>query len=216
MSAHGTKGLVHLVDDEPALLKALARLLKAEGFTVKAHGSALDFLAAEQGPEPACLVLDESMPGMTGSELQTHLSSTGSSLAVVFLTGNGDIPMSVRAIKAGAVDFLTKPVKDDELLAAIRQALKRAAESVRRSEEVAALKQRHGSLTDREREVMVAVVRGHPNKQIAGDLGIVEQTVKVHRSRVMHKMNVESLAELVLCAEKLGIAGGAPNGSRDS
>ncbi len=207
MSALNSKGPVYLVDDEPALLKALTRLLKAEGFTVRAFGSALDFLGASVAAGPGCVVLDEAMPEMNGSELQQRLQTLGSCLAVIFLTGNGDIPMSVRAIKGGAVDFLTKPVKDDELLAAIRLGLGKAAEMVAARGEIDGLKARHGTLSAREREVMIEVVRGLPNKQIAGNLEIVEQTVKVHRSRVMHKMGAGSLAELVLFAEKLGIAG---------
>lgn len=208
MSSTITKGPVYLVDDEPALLKALTRLLKAEGFDVKAFGSARDFLGASLSEGPGCVVLDESMPEMSGSELQQRLRSERRGLAVVFLTGNGDIPMSVRAIKAGAVDFLTKPVKDEELIEAIGQALIKAAEMVRERSEIEALEFRLASLTDREREVMLEVVKGLPNKLIAGNLGIVEQTVKVHRSRVMHKMAAESLAELVLFAEKLSIANG--------
>ncbi len=207
MSALNSKGPVYLVDDEPALLKALTRLLKAEGFTVRAFGSALDFLGAAVAAGPGCVVLDEAMPGMNGSELQQRLQTLGSCLAVIFLTGNGDIPMSVRAIKGGAVDFLTKPVKDEELLAAIRLGLGKAAEMVVARGEIDGLKARHAMLSAREREVMIEVVRGLPNKQIAGNLEIVEQTVKVHRSRVMHKMGAGSLAELVLFAEKLGIAG---------
>lgn len=212
MSALNSKGPVYLVDDEPALLKALTRLLKAEGFAVRAFGSALDFLGASVAAGPGCVVLDEAMPGMSGSELQQRLQTLGSCLAVIFLTGNGDIPMSVRAIKGGAVDFLTKPVKDDELLAAIRLGLGKAAEMVAAREEIDGLKARHAMLSAREREVMIEVVRGLPNKQIAGNLEIVEQTVKVHRSRVMHKMGAGSLAELVLFAEKLGIAGNRVRG----
>lgn len=207
MSTLNSKGPVYLVDDEPALLKALTRLLKAEGFSVRAFGSALDFLAASVAAGPGCVVLDEAMPGMSGSELQQRLQTLGSCLAVIFLTGNGDIPMSVRAIKGGAVDFLTKPVKDEELLGAIRLGLKKTGEMVEARGEIDELKARHTGLTGREREVMIEVVRGLPNKQIAGKLDIVEQTVKVHRSRVMHKMGAGSLAELVLFAEKLGIAG---------
>jgi FixJ family two-component response regulator len=202
-----SRGPVYLVDDEPALLKALSRLLKAEGFMVKAFGSALDFLGSSVASGPGCVVVDEAMPGMTGSELQHSLQNLRSSLAVVFLTGNGDIPMSVRAIKRGAVDFLTKPVKDEELIAAIRAGLKKTGEMVVERSEIKVLEERHALLTGREREVMLEVVRGLPNKQIAGKLEIVEQTVKVHRSRVMHKMGAESLADLVLFAEKLGIAG---------
>jgi len=197
---------VLLVDDEPALLKALTRLLKAEGFTVKAFQSASDFLAAPRPVGPACMVLDEAMPGMTGTELQKRLNEESSNLAVVFITGNGDIPMSVRAIKSGAVDFLTKPVKDNELLTAIRTALKKSAEQVAAQDELRSLLSRLALLSTREEEVFQHVVRGIPNKQIAMILGVVEQTVKIHRSRVMSKMGADSLAHLVLIAERLGLA----------
>ena len=207
MSITDAKGPVYLVDDEPALLKALTRLLKAEGFKVRAFESALDFLGTSLASGGGCMVLDEAMPDMSGAELQQRLNTLESPLAVVFLTGNGDIPMSVRAIKLGAVDFLTKPVKDEELLAAIRLGLKKTSEMVRQKEELKELRARHAALTGREREVMAGVVQGLPNKQIAGLLEIVEQTVKVHRSRVMEKMGATSLAELVIYAEKLGLAG---------
>jgi FixJ family two-component response regulator len=207
MSITDAKGPVYLVDDEPALLKALTRLLKAEGFKVRAFESALDFLGTSLASGGGCMVLDEAMPDMSGAELQQRLNTLESPLAVVFLTGNGDIPMSVRAIKLGAVDFLTKPVKDEELLAAIRLGLKKTSEMVRQKEELNELRARHAALTGREREVMAGVVQGLPNKQIAGLLEIVEQTVKVHRSRVMQKMGATSLAELVIYAEKLGLSG---------
>jgi FixJ family two-component response regulator len=197
---------VVLVDDEPALLKALTRLLKAEGFSVKTFQSASAFLAAPRPLAPACVVLDEAMPGMTGMELQQRLLEENSTLAVVFITGNGDIPMSVRAIKSGAVDFLTKPVKDNELLASIRTALKKSAEQVAAQEELRSLQDRLALLSGREGEVFQHVVRGIPNKQIAMLLGVVEQTVKIHRSRVMTKMGADSLAHLVLIAERLGLA----------
>ena len=207
MSITDAKGPVYLVDDEPALLKALTRLLKAEGFKVRAFESALDFLGTSLASGGGCMVLDEAMPDMSGAELQQRLNTLESPLAVVFLTGNGDIPISVRAIKLGAVDFLTKPVKDEELLAAIRLGLKKTSEMVRQKEELNELRARHAALTGREREVMAGVVQGLPNKQIAGLLEIVEQTVKVHRSRVMQKMGATSLAELVIYADKLGLSG---------
>ena len=207
MSITDAKGPVYLVDDEPALLKALTRLLKAEGFKVRAFESALDFLGTSLASGGGCMVLDEAMPDMSGAELQQRLNTLESPLAVVFLTGNGDIPMSVRAIKLGAVDFLTKPVKDEELLAAIRLGLKKTSEMVRQKDELNELRARHAALTGREREVMAGVVQGLPNKQIAGLLEIVEQTVKVNRSRVMQKMGATSLAELVIYAEKLGLSG---------
>jgi FixJ family two-component response regulator len=145
------------------------------------------------------------MPGMTGMQLQQKLNAEGSSLAVIFLTAHGNIPMSVRAIKAGAADFLTKPVKDHELLDTIRAGLHKSKELAARAEELAAIQKRYLSLSSREREVMQHVVKGLPNKQIASILGLVEQTIKVHRSRAMVKMGAESLAQLVLSAEKLGL-----------
>jgi FixJ family two-component response regulator len=196
---------ITIIDDEPALLKALTRLLKTEGFAVRCHESAASFLSAPRPKSPGCIVLDESMPGMTGMQLQQKLNAEGSSLAVIFLTAHGNIPMSVRAIKAGAADFLTKPVKDHELLDTIRAGLHKSKELAARAEELAAIQKRYLSLSSREREVMQHVVKGLPNKQIASILGLVEQTIKVHRSRAMVKMGAESLAQLVLSAEKLGL-----------
>lgn len=194
---------VFLIDDEPALLKALGRLLKAEGFTVQAFESALAFLNAPRHTGSGCIVLDQSMPEMSGMELQQRLVQEDSALAVIFITGNGDIPMSVRAIKAGAVDFLTKPVKDSELLAVIRMALNKSKEMLHSKAEFNDWKQRHAALSKREKEVLVYVAKGLPNKQIANELGVVEQTIKVHRGRVMSKMSVDSLAQLVIMAERL-------------
>jgi FixJ family two-component response regulator len=194
---------VFLIDDEPALLKALGRLLKAEGFTVQAFESALAFLNAPRHAGSGCIVLDQSMPEMSGMELQQRIVQEDSALAVIFITGNGDIPMSVRAIKAGAVDFLTKPVKDSELLAVIRMALKKSKEMLHSKAEFNEWKQRHAALSKREKEVLVYVAKGLPNKQIAKELGVVEQTIKVHRGRVMSKMGVDSLAQLVIVAERL-------------
>jgi FixJ family two-component response regulator len=194
---------VFLVDDEPALLKALGRLLKAEGFAVQAFDSAMKFLSAPHNSGAGCILLDQSMPEMSGMELQQRLIQEDSALAVIFITGNGDIPMSVRAIKAGAVDFLTKPVKDKELLAVIKTALEKSRAMLAERAEISEWKQRHAELSAREKEVLFHVVKGLPNKQIAANLGVVEQTIKVHRGRVMSKMGVESLAQLVLVAERL-------------
>ena len=196
---------VILIDDEADLLKALARLLGAEGFSVACHESAASFLAAPRPAGPACLVLDESMPEMTGTELQRILAQEPSHLAVVFLTARGDIPMSVRAIKAGAVDFLTKPVKDHDLIGVIRSGLAKSAELLEKTNELLQLRKRFDRLTTREREVLFHVASGLPNKQIAALLGLVEQTIKVHRGRVMAKMGADSFAQLVLGAEKLGL-----------
>jgi FixJ family two-component response regulator len=196
---------VILIDDEADLLKALRRLLKAEGFQITCYESAARFLTAPRPTGPGCIVLDESMPGMTGTELQRQLVAEESTLAIIFLTARGDIPMSVRAMKAGAVDFLTKPVKDKDLIASIRAGLKKSAELELSKKELDGLRLRLNSLTEREREVLQHVANGLPNKQIAGLLGLVEQTIKVHRSRVMTKMRTESLAQLVLVAERLGL-----------
>lgn len=196
---------VILVDDEVDLLKAMSRLLRAEGFHVATHESAASFLAAPRPEGPACLLLDESMPGITGSDLHRHLTGEASHLGVVFLTARGDIPMSVRAIKAGAVDFLTKPVKDLDLIAVIRSAIEKSADLLEKNKELLELRNRHSRLTKRENEIFYHVASGLPNKQIAAILGLVEQTVKVHRGRVMAKMGADSLAHLVLAAEKLGI-----------
>lgn len=200
---------VFLVDDEPGMLKALSRLLKAEGFPVQAFTSAKAFLEWYRPEVPGCLVLDVAMPGLNGLELQARLTHAGVMVPIVFLTGHGDIPMSVQAIKAGAMDFLTKPVKDADLLRAVRAALQRAAEHRESASEIAALRQRYSTLTPREREVMAHVCAGELNKQVAADLGTGEHTIKVHRARAMQKMGVQSLADLVRAAERLGLGQGA-------
>jgi len=200
-----TGGTVFLVDDEPGMLKALTRLLEAEGFTVRAFTSAKTFLESYHAEALGCVVLDVAMPELDGLELQQRLTQSGVLLPIVFLTGHGDIPMSVRAVKAGALDFLTKPVKDVDLLRAVRAALQRAAEQRELIRETALLHQRYSGLTPREREVMAHVVAGELNKQVADALGIGEHTVKVHRSHIMEKMGVPSLADLVRAAERLGL-----------
>jgi len=202
---NATRGTVFLLDDEPGMVKALTRLLKAEGFTVRGFTSAKTFLESYRAESPSCLVLDVEMPELNGLELQERLTHAGILLPIVFLTGHGDIPMSVQAVKAGAADFLTKPVNDANLLRAVRAALQRAADERDIVAEVAMLRQRYASLTPREREVMAHVVSGQLNKQIAGDLGTGEQTIKVHRARVMEKMAVASLADLVRAGERLGL-----------
>ena len=196
---------VFLLDDEPGMIKALTRLLAAEGFTARGFTSVKTFLESYRATELSCLVLDVAMPELNGLELQQRLTHAGVLLPIVFLTGHGDIPMSVHAIKAGAVDFLTKPVNDDALVRAVRAALQRAAERRDLILELTLLHERYSRLTPREREVMAHVVSGQLNKQIAGDLGTGEQTVKVHRARVMEKMGVESLADLVRAAERLDL-----------
>ena len=196
---------VFLLDDEPFVVKALTRLLKAEGFTVQAFTSPRTFLESYHPEELSCLVLDVAMPELNGLDLQERLTRSGLLVPIVFLTGHGDIPMGVQAIKAGAVDFLTKPVKDTDLLRAVRAALQRAAEQRQLISEIAMLRQRYATLTPRECEVMAHVVAGQLNKQIAADLGAGEHTIKVHRARVMEKMGVVSVADLVRAAERMGI-----------
>lgn len=207
MTPPSPPGTVFLLDDEPGMLKALTRLLTVEGFTVRGFTSAREFLAADRPEELSCLVLDVAMPELDGLELQHRLTRAGVLLPIVFLTGHGDIPTSVRAIKAGAVDFLTKPVNDEVLLHAVQAALQRAAEQRDLIAATALLQQRYDRLTPREREVMAHVVAGELNKQIAAQLGTGEQTIKVHRARVMEKMAVASLADLVRAAARLGVGG---------
>jgi FixJ family two-component response regulator len=197
---------VFLVDDDPSVRRALARLIKSAGHQVQTFASAQEFLGTRAGgEEAACLVLDVRMPGLTGIELQRQLQTLNRNLPIVFMTGHGNIPMSVQAMKAGAVDFLPKPVKDTDLLRAIEQALARAVRDRAERNELEDGRERVERLTPREREVMVLVVRGLLNKQIAFELGTVEKTIKVHRARVMQKMQVDSLADLVRLAEKVGI-----------
>jgi FixJ family two-component response regulator len=197
--------VVYVVDDQAGMRKALTRLLRAEGFQVRAFATASEFLAAYRAEETACLVLDVAMPEIDGLEFQRRLATTGVLVPIVFLTGHGDIPMSVRAIKSGALDFLTKPVNDTDLLRAVRNALKLAARQQAERAGNAALRGRFATLTPREREVMAHVVAGKLNKQIAADLGTGEQNIKIHRGRVMGKMGVDSVAALVHLADRLGV-----------
>ena len=196
---------VYVVDDDPSVRKALARLLHSAGHTVETFSSAAEFLARERCQGVGCLVLDVRMPSLGGMELQAELAARGIDLPVVFLTGHGDIPMTVEAMKQGAVDFLTKPVDEEVLLDAVHQALlrHRAARSERL--EVQALQERVASLTPRELEVLRCVITGALNKQIAARLGIAEKTVKIHRARVMEKLGVTSVAELVQSCQHAGV-----------
>ena len=192
-----TSAVIHVVDDDSSFRTAVSRLLRASGYEVKLYKSAGDFLLEPPAEEPACILLDLRMPGPNGLELQEAIRKRGDSLPIIFLTGYGDVRQSVRAMRQGAVDFLTKPVKRRELLAAIGDALERQdARSVaaRRRRELAS---RYARLTPREREVFELVVAGRMNKQIAAALGTSERTVKAHRSRIMEKMKADSLAELV-------------------
>ena len=198
---------VFLVDDDPSVRRALTRLIRSAGYDVHAFASAQKFLQWWRATDesPACLVLDVRMPGLSGMDLQRELQAANALLPIIFITGHGDIPMSVKAMKGGAADFLIKPVKDVELLKAIEQALARATHDLGEQKVLKDIQRRLETLTPREREVMTMVVRGMLNKQIAFDLGTVEKTVKVHRARVMEKMEVLSLAELVRIAERAGI-----------
>ena len=194
---------IHLVDDDDSFRQAVSRLLQAAGFVVRGYASAAEFLLARVEEQPGCVLLDVHMPGLDGLELQTSLAKHGAALPVVFITGHGDIPMSVRAMKTGAVDFLTKPIKKEALLAAVEAALTRNAEQRTASERTRKLREQFAALTPREREVFERVTAGKLNKEIAAELGTAERTVKAHRANVMEKFQAESLAELVHLAAEL-------------
>jgi FixJ family two-component response regulator len=196
---------VFIVDDDSSVLKSLSRLINSAGFQAETFASPKEFLAQQKASTPSCLVLDVSMPELNGLELQEALAGMGNPLPIIFITGHGDIPMSVRAMKAGAIDFLSKPFDDDELLAAIKQALEKDQLTRKQQSELQKIQARLAKLSPREREVLTHVISGKLNKQIAADLGTVEKTIKVHRGRLMKKMGVGSLAELVRLAEYVGI-----------
>lgn len=197
---------IHLVDDDPSVLKALSRFLNAQGYDVRAFASAQEFLDRHDSTVPGCAIFDLSMPGFDGLRLQQILTADGVQRPIIFLTGAGDIPASVRAMRAGAIDFLTKPARKEDLLLAISRAEASDAESRRARAEMAAVQSKIASLTPREREVLSHVVAGKLNKQIAGDLGTAEKTIKFHRSRMMQKLGVRSVADLVRLTEKAGIS----------
>jgi FixJ family two-component response regulator len=197
--------VVYVVDDDPSVRKALERLFRSIGYECISFSSATEFLAGKRRDAPACLVLDVRLPGLSGLDLQRQMAEANMLIPIVFLTGHGDVPLSVRAMKAGAVDFLTKPFHEQDLLDAVRSALDRNRASKLHESETSTLHQRYETLTPREREVFVLIVTGRLNKQAAAELGTSERTIKAHRHQVMEKMQAESPAELGAMAERLGL-----------
>jgi FixJ family two-component response regulator len=197
--------VVFVIDDDPSMRGAIEDLVGSVGLQVRAFASPQDFLQSQLPEVPGCLVLDVRLPGVSGLAFQKDLAKLGVTLPVIFITGHGDIPMSVRAMKAGAVEFLTKPFHDQELLDAIHTAIERDRERRREAVLVAELQERYATLTERERQIMALVVVGRANKQIAAELNLSEMTVKVHRGQVMRKMHAGSLPELVRMADRLGV-----------
>jgi FixJ family two-component response regulator len=196
---------IYLVDDDPGVLKALTRMLSAKGHEVQAFSSSTDFLDRHDRSVPGCAILDVSMPDLDGLELQKAMKARGVERPVIFLTGVGDIPMTVQAMRNGAIDFLTKPIRSSQLLAAVALASDREAEALARHSELTSINDRLSRLTPREREVLTHVIAGRLNKQIAVDLGTVEQTIKMHRSRMMLKIGVRTVADLVRITELAGV-----------
>ena len=200
--------IVFVVDDDVSIRESLESLIRCEGWQPETFASAQEFLDYPRVHSPNCLVLDVSLPGLTGLELQRVIAGERTDMPIIFITGHGDVPMTVQAMKAGAVEFLTKPFNDDVLLAAIRAALERSRAALGHEAEMRVLRERYSSLSQRERQVMALVVSGLLNKQVAGELGISEITVKAHRGKVMQKMKADSLADLVKIAARLCLAPG--------
>ena len=197
---------VFIIDDDRGMRQAIQDLVESGGLRAEAFATGQDFLRKQLGGNPSCLVLDVRLPQLSGLDFQRQLAETGVQIPIIFITAHGDIPMSVRALKSGAVEFLTKPFRDQDLLDAIQQALQRDSAAREQQTEIHELKQRYQSLTVREREVMTLVVSGMLNKQIASEIGASEATVKIHRGRVMQKMGAGSLVELVRMADKLKLS----------
>ena len=204
---------VLVIDDDPDVRASVGRLLRSLGLDVHLFASISDFLKSDPPDGPTCLVLDVRLPGQSGLDLQRELATVNRELPIIFITGHGDIPMSVQAMKGGAIEFLTKPFRDQQLLDAIQLGLSRDRARRENQKAVAALRERFESLSPREREIMVQVAHGRLSKQIAGDIGIAEATVKVHRSRLMHKMKARSLPELSRMADKLKLVPEEPQHS---
>ena len=201
--------VVFVVDDDPSMRRSLETLLRSVGLDVHLFSSAQEFMQAKRPDAPGCLVLDVRLPGMSGLAFQEELAKTGVAIPVIFISGHGDVPMTVRAMKAGAAEFLTKPFDDQVLLDAVHAAIERDRARRRDAASLAALMARYDQLTERERQVMKFVVAGRVNKQIAAELGLSLVTVKVHRGQVMRKMRAKSVAELVRMADRLGSSGAA-------
>ncbi len=197
---------VFIVDDDRSIRQAIQDLVESVGLRAEAYATGQEFLRRQRTSDPSCLVLDVRLPQMSGLDFQRQLADTGVQIPIIFITAHGDIPMSVRALKSGAVEFLTKPFRDQDLLDAIQQALQRDSAARAQQTEIHALEQRFESLTVREREVMTLVVSGMLNKQIAAELGASEATVKIHRGHVMEKMHAGSIVELVRMADKLKVS----------